>query len=82
MIERELKALFGPVVASECWSIPTALEAGQARRVGKLAGMLSNAKSPEGQRGLIQAMPLADQLLLCRWLADREYAGNCIGEGK
>ena len=82
MIERELKALFGPVVASECWGIPTATEAGQARRIGQIAGVLSTERTPERQRTFIQGLPLADQLLLCRWLADRDYAANCIRIGK
>ena len=82
MIESELKALFGPVVASECWGVPTALEVGQARRIGQIAGVLSTERTPEGQRTLIQALPVADQLLLCRWLADRDYAVTCLSTGK
>lgn len=81
-MERELTALFGPVVASECWSIPTAVGAGQARKVGKLARMLIKVNDSQRQRAVIEAMPWNDQLLLCRWLADKNYAGDCICKGK
>jgi len=82
VIERELAHLFGPVVAAECWSIPTALEVGQARRIGELADTMRVADSPREQRELVQAMSLSDQLLLCRWLADRDYAAFCVSTGK
>lgn len=82
MIERELTHLFGPDVLQECWQVPTAIRAGQAKRVAILAGILSNAKSPAGQRGLVKAMPANDRLLLCRWLADKDFAGNCVSTGK
>jgi hypothetical protein len=79
-MDKELTALFGPEVLQECWRLPTAIRAGQARKVGKLAGMLTNVDTPKQQRVFIQAMPLADRVLLCRWLADREYASNCVGK--
>lgn len=79
MIERELTALFGPETLQECWKVPTAIRAGQAKRIVILADALSKAKSPEG---LIRAIPPNDRVLLCRWLADREFAGNCINTGK
>lgn len=82
MIERELTHLFGPDVLQECWQVPTAIRAGQAKRVAILADMLSNAKSPEAKRGLVMAMPPNDRVLLCRWLADRDFAGNCVSTGK
>lgn len=82
LIERELSHLFGPVVAAECWNVPTAIEAGQARRVAHLADSLLSASGPREQRALVQATPLADQLLLCRWLADRKYVGNLLSKGK
>ena len=81
-LERELKALFGPVVASECWGITTTPEVGQVRRIGQIAASLRTVDGPEGQRVFIQTLPLPEQLLLCRWLADRDYASNCISKGK
>ena len=82
MIDRELTALFGPEILQECWTVPTDIRAGQAKRVAVLANQLGNAGTPEAQRGLIRAMAPTDRLLLCRWLADREYAANCLSTGK
>ena len=82
MIERELKALFGPDTLRECWTVPADIRAGQAQRVAILADRLSNTGAPQAQRGLLEAMEPADRLLLCRWLADRDYAANCLSKGK
>lgn len=81
-MERELSALFGSEVLQKCWEVPAGIKSGQARKVGKLAELLIVANEPAEQRALIEAMPLADRLLLCRWLADKEYAGNCLRIGK
>jgi len=81
-MERELTALFGPDVLQECWQVPTHIRAGQAMRVAVLADLLSNTDTPEEQRALVKAMRPNDQALLCRWLSDRNYAGNCISKGK
>jgi len=76
----ELTRLFGPSVVQECWDIPTAIKSGQARKIGHLATILSKGRTPGKQRAFIEAMPLDDRLLLCRWLVDREYASNCVGK--
>ena len=76
----ELTHLFGPSVMQECWSISTAIKSGQARKIGHLATILGKERTPGKQRAFIEAMPLGDRLLLCRWLADREYASNCVGK--
>ena len=81
-MDRELAHLFGHDVLQECWRMPTAIRAGQASKVGKLANMLTNANTPRRQRALVDSMPLGDRLLLCRWLADKDYAGDCIRTGK
>ena len=82
MIDRELKALFGPDTLRECWTVPTDIRAGQAKRVAVLANQLGNIGTPEAQRGLVKAMAPNDRLMLCRWLADKGYAANCLGMGK
>jgi hypothetical protein len=82
LMKRELKALFGSDTLQECWTVTTDIRAGQAKRVAVLANQLSNIGTPEAQRSLVKSMAPADRLLLCRWLADREYAGNCISKGK
>ncbi len=81
-MERELMALFGSVVARECWAMPTTLDSSQARRVAQMAASLSRDGAPKGQRAIVQAMPIDEQLLLCRWLADRDYAASCLPQGK
>lgn len=78
MIERELTNLFGADVLQDCWELPTVLKAEQANKVGTLASVLRTAKGPRHQRELVQAMPMNDRLLLCRWLSDSRYAQQCI----
>jgi hypothetical protein len=82
MIERELTNLFGADVLQDCWELPTVIEPGQAIKIGMLSRLLIAANSPDKQRKTIQSMKPEYQLLLCRWLVDRDYADKCIGAGK